>query len=205
MNKGKEIEDKSMLIIDEFLDDTSFSLEELPIVRRILHTTGDPDYRKIISIQHNFVATAKTLFQNQPKIYCDTRMIEAGVNKRTLAKLGGSIQCLVDDEAVFAKAKETGDTRSALAVDVAIDKGFRIFVFGNAPTALFRLLQRVDEKKASPLLVIGVPVGYVGAADSKEALRHYAIPQLSTVGTKGGSNVAASVVNAILYEITERC
>ena len=197
MNKGKEIEDKSMLIIDEFLNDTSFSLEELPIVRRILHTTGDPDYRKIISIQHNFVETAKTLFQNQPKIYCDTRMIEAGVNKRTLSKLGGSIQCLVDDEAVFAKAKETGDTRSALAVDVAIEKGFRIFVFGNAPTALFRLLQRVDEKKASPL--------YVGAADSKEALRHYAIPQLSTVGTKGGSNVAASVVNAILYEITERC
>ena len=92
-----------------------------------------------------------------------------------------------------------------MAVDVAIEKGFRIFVFGNAPTALFRLLQRVDEKKASPLLVIGVPVGYVGAADSKEALRHYAIPQLSTVGTKGGSNVAASVVNAILYEITERC
>lgn len=91
------------------LNDTSFSLEELPIVRRILHTTGDPDYRKIISIQYNFVETAKTLFQNQPKIYCDTRMIEAGLISDFGKALGGSIQCLADDEAVFAKAKETGE------------------------------------------------------------------------------------------------
>ncbi len=205
MNKGKEIEEKSMHIIDAFLQDTVFASEELPIVRRILHTTGDPEYRTIISIQHNFVETAQKLFRNKPNIYCDTRMIEAGVNKRTLAKIGGTIRCFVDDESVFAKAKETGDTRSALAMDAAIAEGFRIFVIGNAPTALFRLLQRVDEKKAEPALVIGVPVGYVGAADSKEALRQYTIPQLSTIGTKGGSNVAASVVNAILYGITERC
>lgn len=205
MNKGKEIEEKSMHIIDAFLQDTVFASEELLIVRRILHTTGDPEYRTIISIQHNFVETAQKLFRNKPNIYCDTRMIEAGVNKRTLAKIGGTICCFVDDESVFAKAKETGDTRSALAMDAAIAEGFRIFVIGNAPTALFRLLQRVDEKKAEPALVIGVPVGYVGAADSKEALRQYTIPQLSTIGTKGGSNVAASVVNAILYGITERC
>lgn len=205
MNKGKEIEDKSMLIIEAFLKDTQFNAAELPIVKRILHTTGDPEYRKIISIQHDFVAKAKEAFLHRPKIYCDTHMIEAGVNKRTLQKIGGEIACFVDEADIFKKAKETGETRSALAMDAAIESGFLIFVIGNAPTALFRLLQRIDEKKLKPQLIIGTPVGYVGAADSKEALRRYAIPQLSTIGTKGGSNVAASVVNAILYGITERC
>lgn len=205
MNKGKEIEDKSMCIINEFLKDTQFSDAELPIVKRILHTTGDPEYRKIISIKHNFVETAQTLFRNKPNIYCDTHMIEAGVNKRTLQKIGGEIACFVDEPDIFERAKETGETRSALAMDAAIERGFLIFAIGNAPTALFRLLQRVDEKKVQPKLIIGTPVGYVGAPDSKEALRRYEIPQLSTIGTKGGSNVAASVVNAILYGITERC
>lgn len=205
MSKGKEIETKSMLIIDEFLKDSEFTDEQLPIVKRILHTTGDPEYRKIISIKNNFVTKAKEAFRNEPKIYCDTRMIEAGINKRTLEKVGGSISCFVDEKDVFTKAKETGDTRSALAIDLAVEKGFSIFVIGNAPTALFRLLQRVDEQKIKPQLVIGTPVGYVGATESKKALCEYNIPQLTIIGTKGGSNVAASIVNAILYEITERC
>ena len=205
MNRGMDIENRSMHIIDGFLADTSFPEEELPIVRRILHTTGDPEYRKIISIKNDFVKKAKELFSEEPKIYCDTHMIKAGVNKRTLKKIGGEIFCLVDDERVFKKSEETGETRSKLAIDLAANEGVEIFAIGNAPTALFRLLELTDKGILKPKLIIGTVVGYVGAEDSKELLRKYDIPQISIVGTKGGSNVAASIVNAILYEITKRC
>lgn len=205
MNKGMSIENRSMEIIDEYLKDTFFAEIELPIVRRIIHTTGDPEYRHIISIKNSFATTALQLFKESPKIYSDTNMIIAGVNKRTLNKLNGSIFTLVDDERVFKRSQETGDTRSSIAIEMAIEEGVEIFVIGNAPTALFKLLELTKEGRANPKLIIGVPVGYVGAAESKEELRKYDIPQISTVGTKGGSNVAASIVNAILYEITERC
>lgn len=205
MNKGMSIERKSMDIINEYLKDTFFAEIELPIVRRIIHTTGDPEYRHIISIKNNFATVALELFNDSPKIYSDTNMIIAGVNKRTLSKINGTIFTLVDDERVFKKSQETGDTRSEIAIETAIEEGVEIFVIGNAPTALLKLLALTKEGKANPKLIIGVPVGYVGARESKEELRKYDIPQISTVGTKGGSNVAASIVNAILYETTERC
>lgn len=147
MNKGKEIEDKSMLIIDEFLNDTSFSLEELPIVRRILHTTGDPDYRKIISIQHNFVETAKTLFQNQPKIYCDTRMIEAGVNKRTLSKIGGQSSALLTMKRFLQRQKKQEILARLWLWMWQSTKGFAFLFLGMLRRHFFACFRELMKKK----------------------------------------------------------
>ncbi|NLM05325.1 MAG: precorrin-8X methylmutase [Tissierellia bacterium] len=199
------IEEKSMEIIDESLSDVNFTEEELQIVKRMIHTTGDVEYRHIIDIRNNFIDVFRRDLKNGLTIYTDTRMAEAGINKRALKKLGISIRCYVDDERAFSLSKEKGTTRSAIGVELAVEDGIDIFVFGNAPTALFRLLELYKEGKASPKLIVGVPVGFVGAAESKEALRETDIPQISTIGPKGGSNVASSIVNAILYMTTERC
>jgi precorrin-8X/cobalt-precorrin-8 methylmutase len=101
-------------------------------------------------------------------------------------------------------SKEKKTTRSACAVDLAIDQGIDIFVIGNAPTALFRILELVKENKINPKFIVGVPVGFVGAAESKEYLREFHIPAISTIGNKGGSNVAASIINALLYMVVGR-
>ncbi len=200
IKKPMEIENKSMDIIDESLKDVNFEGLDLQIARRMIHTTGDVDYRHIISFKNNFSAKALEAIKNGGTIYSDTNMIIAGVNKPALAAASCDIITLVSDKDIAAKAKEQGTTRSLIAIEEAVARGIRMFAIGNAPTALFRLIELIREGKCDPLFVIGVPVGFVGAAESKEELRKVDVPQITTVGTKGGSNVAASIINAILYE-----
>lgn len=204
IKKPMEIEAKSMDIIEEVMSDAPFCGDEKIIAKRMIHTTGDIDYRKIIAFKNDFVQTSKQVLQSGVTIFTDTKMVFTGVNKPALAKTGNRLLCLIDDEKIAVSAKENGTTRSSAAVDAAVISGASAFVIGNAPTALFRLLELYEEKKVKPAFIIGVPVGFVGAAESKEALRRTDIPQISTIGTKGGSNVAASIINALLYMLVDR-
>jgi len=131
-------------------------------------------------------------------------MALSGINKKALDKAGCQVHTFIDHDRVYDMSRELGTTRSACAVDLAVEEGIRKFVIGNAPTALFRILEHVKEGNLEPEFIIGVPVGFVGAAESKEKLREFGIPSISTVGTKGGSNVAASIINALLYMMVER-
>ena len=198
-----EIENKSMDIIDEVMGDTSFSEEEMIIAKRMIHTTGDFEYRKIIDFKENFIEKAKETIKGTT-IFTDTKMAYMGINKPALKKANCELKCYIDDERVFKLSKELNTTRSACAVDLAVQDGIDVFVIGNAPTALFRLLELYKEGKVNPKFIVGVPVGFVGAAESKEYLRKFDIPQISTMGNKGGSNVAASIINALLYMVVGR-
>lgn len=193
------IENKSMDIIDEVMGDTNFSSEEKIIAKRMIHTTGDFDYRKIIVFQNDFIKEAKKAILEGGTIYTDSKMASTGINKPALKKTNCELKCFIDDERVFELSKQLETTRSACSIDLAVEEGIDMFVIGNAPTSLFRLLELVKLGKVNPKFVVGVPVGFVGAADSKEYLREFHIPSISTIGTKGGSNVAASVINALLY------
>lgn len=204
INNPMEIEEKSMDIIQESLKETSFSDEELVVAKRIIHTTGDVEYSGIIKFADNFVDNALDALKSGKKIYTDTQMTNAGINKKALEKLGVEVVTYIGDLDVFESAKINNTTRSQAAIEKAINEGITCFSIGNAPTALFKLLEKVDEGVLNPDFVIGVPVGFVGAAESKEELRKYNIPQVTTVGNKGGSNVAASVVNALMYMLVER-
>lgn len=200
----RKIEEKSMEIIDESLEKTDFSDEELIVAKRIIHTTGDVTYSEIIEFRNEFVEKAKKALKSGKKIYTDTSMTKAGINKKALEKLGIEVVCYIGDEDVRKRAKEENTTRSQVAIQKAIDEGITCFSIGNAPTALYKLLENIDEKNLSPDFVIGVPVGFVGAKESKEELIKYEIPQITIRGNKGGSNVAASIVNALMYMLVER-
>ena len=199
-----EIENKSMDIIDEVMGDTNFTKEEMVIAKRMIHTTGDFDYRKIIVFQNDFIAKAKNGISEGIKIFTDTKMAYMGINKPALEKAKCELRCFIDDERVFKMSKERRTTRSACAVDLAVEEGIDAFVIGNAPTALFRIIELAKEGKVNPRFIVGVPVGFVGAAESKEHLREFDYSAISTVGNKGGSNVAASIINALLYMVVGR-
>ena len=199
-----EIENKSMALIDEVMGDTSFTKEEKLVAKRMIHTTGDLDYRNIIEFKYGFIEEAKKAILEGKTIFTDTKMAYMGINKPALKKANCQLKCFIDDERVFSLSKELGTTRSACAVDLAVREGIDIFVIGNAPTALFRLLELFKEGKVNPRFIVGVPVGFVGAQESKEYLRQFSIPSISTVGNKGGCNVSASIINALLYMVVGR-
>ena len=196
------IEKKSFQMIRSEMKTSLAQPEMEDIIVRVIHTTADFTYADDLHFKMETVSKPEEVFQPGKKIYTDTRMVLSGINKRKLKELGMEAYCLVDDPEVAALAKEQGRTRSAVAVEkAAADSETSIFVFGNAPTALFRLCQLIDEGKAEPALIIGVPVGFVGAAESKEALLNYTVPSISVQGRKGGSTVAAAIVNALLKRV----
>ncbi len=199
-----KIENKSMDIIEEVMGDTNFTEEEKVVAKRMIHTTGDFDYRNIIVFQNDFITAAKEAIVSGGTIFTDTKMAYHGINKPALAKTNSTLKYFIDDERVFEMAKANETTRSASAVDLAVAEGIDMFVIGNAPTALFRILELYKEGKVNPKFIVGVPVGFVGAAESKEYLREFDIPNITTVGNKGGSNVAASIINALLYMVNPR-
>jgi len=171
-----EIEYKSMDIIEEVMGDTVFTEEESIVAKRMIHTTGDFEYRKIIVFKNDFIDVAKESIKSGGTIYTDTKMASMGINKTALSKANCQLKYFIDDERVFSLSKELGTTRSVCAVDLAVAEGIDMFVIGNAPTALFRLLELVKEGKVNPKFIVGVPVGFVGAAESKEYLREFQIP-----------------------------
>lgn len=198
------IEERSFEIIGEEMGPHSFSDEELMIVKRTIHTTADFEYKDLVEISKNAIKTAKELFEKGATIYTDTNMALNGINKRALTKTNSKVICYVNEEVVHKEAKEKGITRSMAAVEKACSDNVDIFVFGNAPTALFRLKELIKEGKANPKLIIAVPVGFVGAAESKENMDELNIPYIRVKGRKGGSTVAASIVNALMYMVVER-
>ena len=197
-----EIETRSFEIISEELGHLQLLAGFEAIIKRIIHTTADFDYARITEIHKDSIVSAHKAFSNRCKIYSDTRMIIAGVSKPALNKLGCDIYTYIDDPQVMQQSKNMGITRSILGIEKAsCDLKTKIFVIGNAPTALVRLGELIIDKKINPALIIGVPVGFVGASESKEFIKKTGVPYIVTNGRKGGSTVAVAILNAILYQL----
>lgn len=197
-----DIETDSMAIITKELAHISFPVELSDIIKRVIHTTADFEYAQLLEAHPQAVELCKKALQSGCKIYADTSMIVAGVGKPSLNELGCSIHNYVHDADVVAKAKELEITRSIAGIDKAVsDNLFKIYIVGNAPTALVRLCELYKQKKINPALVIGVPVGFVGAAESKEMLKNSGMPYIIVRGRKGGSTVGVAILNAISYQL----
>ena len=196
-----EIEKRSFEIITEELKDTLLLPGTEPIVKRCIHTSADFDYAKNLVFSEGVVEKALAALRNGASIVTDTQMGKAGINKKKLAKYGGQVFCFMSDEDVAEAAKENGTTRAAASMEKAavLDEKV-IFAVGNAPTALVKLYELIKEKKISPELIIGVPVGFVNVVQSKELILELEeTPYIVARGRKGGSNIAACICNALLY------
>lgn len=200
--KPKEIETRSFEIITEELGDKKLVTGTECIVKRCIHTSADFDYADNLCFSANAVEKAIEAIKNGACIVTDTQMAKAGINKKALAKYGGEVYCFMADEDVAKKAKELGTTRATASMDKAAELGKPlIFAIGNAPTALVRLYELINDKKISPYLIIGVPVGFVNVVQSKEMIMDTDVPYIVARGRKGGSNIAACICNALLYMI----
>ena len=196
--KPHEIERSSFQIIDQEVGTHHFTAQQWSIVRRMIHTTADFEFKEMVRFHPHAVSAGIEAIRNGNMIITDTNMARVGVRKKEIETYGGRVKCYMDDPLIHEKAKAEGTTRAKAAVDTAVpEMKDGIYVVGNAPTALLRLIELIDEKKAHPALIIGLPVGFVNAAESKAALMEMDTPYISNVGRKGGSNVAASVVNAL--------
>ena len=199
------IEVRSFEIIQGIIDDIrpgyKFKNEiEEKIIKRCIHTSADFEYLDILKISETAVQKIIDALNNKCTIYTDTNMALSGINKSKLNDLGCEYKCLVADERTKELAKEKGITRSMAAVEIAArDTGRKLFVFGNAPTALYKAMEMRDSKELNLDAIVGVPVGFVGAAESKDELEKTDIPYIISKGRKGGSNLAAAIINAILY------
>jgi len=198
--RPEEIESASFGIIDSEIGPHQFDEQQWPIVRRVIHTTADFELAKQLRFSWNVVEQAIAALQGGAKILCDTNMVLSGVNKSRLAKLGGSVACHVADPQVATEAKEAGLTRSTFALRKGVEEGCTIFLIGNAPTALFELLRLAEAGEVQPDLIVGVPVGFVGAVESKDALLATDLPYIAIEGRKGGSAIAAAILNALMIQ-----
>jgi len=196
-----EIENKSFEIIAPYLKNLNLSAEETKIYSRIIHAAGDVEYAPIIKISAGAIQAAKNAIQQGANIFTDVEMVRTGINKRVLKKFGGEIFCKVADEEIKNLAAQEKITRSMAAMRSFGKKlNNSIVAIGNAPTALFEVLRLVRDEKIFPAVIIGVPVGFVGAADSKaELAKQTAVEFITVEGTKGGSPIAVAAINAILY------
>lgn len=202
-----EIESKSFEIIQGIIDEISPGYQfrndiEEKIIKRCIHTTADFDYLDILKISDTAIEVIKEALKDGATIYTDTTMAMSGINKRKLTEIGVEIKCYVSDPEVAKWAKEREMTRSMAAVEyAALQPGRKLFVLGNAPTALFKVIEMKEAGTLDVDAVVGVPVGFVGAAESKDALELTDIPYILSKGRKGGSNLAAAIINAILYSL----
>ncbi len=201
----EEIEKRSFEIITEELKKRGITLlsEQEMITKRVIHTSADFDYADTLVYSKDAVAIAKELLKNGADIVTDTNMALAGINKKALAKLGGQAHCFMADEDVARIAKKRGVTRAVVSMEKArnIEKPV-IFAVGNAPTALVQLYNMIQEDNWHPAFVIGVPVGFVNVEAAKELIMETEVSYIVNRGRKGGSNVAAAICNALLYELT---
>lgn len=204
----QDIEKRSFEIIGEELGDKINKFDEatLPVIKRIIHTTADFEYADLIEFMNDAINSGKEALKKGCKIYCDTNMIVNGASKMVLSKFNCEAYCLVADSEVVKEAKEKGVTRSIVGMEKAAkDPNTKIFLIGNAPTALYQLKEMIERNEIEkPALVVGVPVGFVGAAESKEAFKSLGIPYITINGRKGGSTVAVSILHGILYQMYQR-
>ncbi len=195
-----EIERKSFEIIEGLVDLTGLDPAEAAVVKRVVHATGDPGFADLLRWSPGAVAAGVRALAAGTPVVTDVQMARAGISRVRAERFGVEVRCHISEPGVREEARARGVTRSVAAVERAVaENPGAVFAFGNAPTALFRLLELVDEGRARPSLVIGVVVGFVGAAESKEALMARADPPwISCRGNRGGSAVAAATVNALL-------
>ena len=205
--RPQDIEKRSFAIISQELEEKGIVLpkEQELVTKRAIHTSADFDYAKTMTYSDHAVEIAKKLIQNGADIVTDTNMALAGVNKKELAKYGGEAHCFMAEEEVAKIAKERGVTRAAVSMEKAaqIEKPV-IFAIGNAPTALIELYEMIQSGKYRPAFIIGVPVGFVNVEAAKDLILKTDVPYIINRGRKGGSNIAAAICNALLYELRDR-
>ena len=201
-----DIEKRSFEIIAEELSSMGISLdpEQDPVIRRAIHTSADFDYAKTLHFSQDAVRIARNLIARGADIITDTNMALTGINKKRLAAYGGQVRCYMAEESVADEAGKRGLTRAAVSMehaarDIAESRTLAIFAVGNAPTALITLRKLYDDGIFRPDFVIGVPVGFVNVTEAKELILETDIPCIINRGRKGGSNIAAAIVNALLY------
>lgn len=197
----QEIEKRSFEIIGEELGCELDPVLE-PIIKRVIHTTADFSYVDTLTFSKEAVPRAIEALKQGTSIVTDTNMGKSGINKSKLSQLGGQVYCFMADEDVAKEAKERGVTRAVVSMEKAAKMNQNlIFAIGNAPTALIRLYELIQEGIIKPALIIGVPVGFVNVVEAKELILQTNVPYIVARGRKGGSNVAAAICNALLYQI----
>ncbi len=201
----EEIERTSFKIIEEEAGPHSFSIPQWRVVRRIIHTTADFEMLSLVCFHELAIPAGISAIKRGCTIFTDTNMVKTGINKKTLHQFGCEIKCFMGDKKVMELAKKSGTTRASIAVDmVAPQLDGNIYVVGNAPTALIRLLEVINEKMVKPALVVAVPVGFVNAKESKEIFVKYSpVPYITIQGRKGGSAVGAAIINELAKMASE--
>lgn len=194
----QEIENKSFEIITEELGPHPFTDEQFKVVQRVIHASADFELGRSLVFHRDAVQSGiRAIHQGEP-IVADVQMVQSGISKPRIAKYGGDVHVYISDEDVAQMAKQLGTTRAIISVRKAVQAHPNaIFAIGNAPTALLELIRLVKEGVAKPSLIVGVPVGFVSAAESKEELMKLDVPFITNHGRKGGSSVAVAIVNAI--------
>lgn len=200
--KPMDIEKRSFEIITEILGDRKLDPENELVIKRAIHTTADFDYADNLVFSEHAVQKGIEALRGGCDIVTDTQMAKSGINKTIVGKLGGTVHCFMSDPDVAAEAKARGVTRAI----VSMERGANlpkpcIFAIGNAPTALVSLYEQMKAGNIRPALIIGVPVGFVNVVESKELIMTSDVPYIVARGRKGGSNVAAAICNAMLYQI----
>ncbi|XEC96083.1 precorrin-8X methylmutase [Paenibacillus tarimensis] len=194
----QEIEGKSFEIITEELGEHPFTPEQYPIVQRIIHASADFELGRSLVFHRDAIEAGIRAIRSGKTVVADVQMIQAGVSKDRLERFGGGVKVYISDPDVMEEAKRLNTTRAIVSMRKAVreaDGG--IYAIGNAPTALLELIRLVKEGQAKPGLVIGMPVGFVSAAESKDELRKLDIPFITNIGRKGGSTIVVSAVNAL--------
>ena len=206
-----DIEKRSFEIIRQELDDRGIVLdpEKAAVIMRCIHTSADFDYAESLCFSEDVMDLADEALRSGADIVTDTQMARAGISKRTLSSFGGEVFCFMSDEDVALDARKRGVTRAIASMDkaarLAAERGEDlIYAIGNAPTALIHLTEQIRSGKVRPRLVIGVPVGFVNVVQAKEMLMETDVPFIVARGRKGGSNIAACIVNALLYRLKDR-
>lgn len=200
--KPMDIEKRSFEIITELLGEKQLDPRNELVIKRAIHTTADFDYADNLVFSEDAVARGMEALRGGCDIVTDTQMAKSGINKTILGKLGGTVHCFMSDTDVAEEAKSRGVTRAIVSMEKAarLEKPC-IFAIGNAPTALIALDEMMKKGEVNPALIIGVPVGFVNVVESKELIIASPVPHIVARGRKGGSNVAAAICNALLYQI----
>jgi precorrin-8X/cobalt-precorrin-8 methylmutase len=201
-----EIEKRSFEIISEKLEGRKFDPQTVNVIKRVIHATADFDYADNLVFSDGAAAIARDTIKNGARIVTDTQMAKAGINKKAVEQFGCNVYCFMDAPEVAEISQANGFTRARAAVDRAVEtlETPIAFVVGNAPTALIRLYELITSREFIPVFIIAVPVGFVNVVESKELILGLKIPHIVAKGQKGGSNAAAAICNALLYEMTER-
>ncbi len=202
--KPDQIETRSFEIITEILGDRELDPRYEAVIKRCIHTSADFEYADSLYFTDGVIERIQSAIKGGAYIVTDTKMAQAGINKRRIQKYGGEVLCFIGDEDVAAEAKERGVTRSLVSMEKAsrLDRPV-IFAVGNAPTALLSIYDLVKAGKLDPVAVVGVPVGFVNVVESKERIIELGVPSIVARGRKGGSNIAAAIINAIQYKIED--